>query len=76
MDFNSHANVLAEYLKRVANNESLYNSYFQWKKSYCIEITSLKTNLCKLCQFLRGETNSFPPIESPLLQRTAQELVD
>ena len=48
-----HPRLLADYLKRVALNETLYNSYFKWREDYKQFRTSTSSDyMCKLCAFL------------------------
>ena len=62
-DFNSPKQ-LAEYLQQIANNKTLFDSYFQWKELY--EVTEYSYNTyytgmaCSLCQYLH-ETKYDPP---------------
>ena len=40
----------ADYIKRVSENRTLYNSYFDWKMTYK---TIVKTGFCSLCEALK-----------------------
>ncbi|XP_067657077.1 alpha-(1,3)-fucosyltransferase 7-like [Haliotis asinina] len=49
----SNVRSLAEYLWNVARNESLYNSYFSWKKNYKLVPNGwTRMNWCGLCERL------------------------
>ena len=41
---------LASYIKKVADDNKLYNSYFQWRNHYDIKIRNMKDTLCALCR--------------------------
>ena len=48
-----HPRLLADYLKEVASNETLYNSYFKWREEYKHLTTSSSSDyMCRLCAFL------------------------
>ena len=56
MNFSSPKH-LSEYLKRVSNDKTLYNSYFKWKKKYCVKDNEIIDKFCKLCEHLRYKSN-------------------
>ncbi|EDV19968.1 uncharacterized protein TRIADDRAFT_32659 [Trichoplax adhaerens] len=41
---------LANYIEKVASNDKLYNSYFQWRENYNIHLRSLRNSLCNVCK--------------------------
>lgn len=41
---------LASFIKKVADDDNLYNSYFQWRDHYDIKIGRMKDTLCSLCR--------------------------
>ena len=43
---------LARYLRRLASNETEYNSYFEWKKSYDVLKSTLPRGFCRLCEIV------------------------
>ena len=46
---------LADYLMKVASNDDLYRSYFEWKQHYVIErISHLE---CSLCEYLNTHSS-------------------
>ena len=52
---------LARYLKRLAANETEYNAYFEWKKTYDIRgREAMRKGFCKLCEIVN--TPSFHKI--------------
>jgi alpha-1,3-fucosyltransferase len=62
---------LADYLKILAANDTLYNEYFWWKDYYHVEMTLNERSrhaFCDLCQKLHEQENddfqSYPDIES------------
>lgn len=62
---------LSEYLKEVASNQTLYDSYFQWKQSLPSEkfkrvlaSTAYKyTSLCNVCEKLAEKQGEVPRLE-------------
>ena len=57
-DFNS-PNDLVNYIKKVDQDDKLYNSYFQWKKHYKVIPENLKgcnDAICDVCQWLKNGT--------------------
>ena len=58
LDFNSPKD-LVDYIKKVDQDDKLYNSYFQWKKHYKVIPENLKgcnDALCDVCQWLKNGT--------------------
>ena len=51
----SSPSALAEFLKYVGNNSTLYNSYFKWKAKY--EIVTIWNHFCDLCAHLYTHEN-------------------
>ncbi|KAL3871316.1 hypothetical protein ACJMK2_039323 [Sinanodonta woodiana] len=51
-DFSS-VKALAEYITLVNRNESLYNSFFEWKKNFTIDLTG-RSAWCDLCEKLHS----------------------
>ena len=49
---------LAEYLKLLDGNDTLYNEYFWWKRHYAIRKSEpdFQRGLCRLCSRLHGPT--------------------
>lgn len=45
---------LALYLKKVASNETLFNSFLQWKSKYEVQMLSYEDALCAPCRGDRG----------------------
>ena len=43
---------LAKYLNRLASNETEYNSYFEWQKSYAFFPHIFRRGFCKLCEIV------------------------
>ena len=58
-DFNK-ASDLADYLRKLDNNDALYNEYFEWKREFKVmllpEIINLAT--CQLCYHLHKKSGS------------------
>ncbi|XP_042859152.1 alpha-(1,3)-fucosyltransferase C-like [Penaeus japonicus] len=53
---------LVEYLKKVASNETLYNSYFRWKGKYKVDLGHpVRPLVCDICAKLHGE----PVVSAP-----------
>ncbi|KAG2469957.1 FUT7 fucosyltransferase, partial [Polypterus senegalus] len=49
-DFSS-TKELAEYLKKVAKNETLYKQYFEWKKHFKVQLISdWRMRFCQICK--------------------------
>ncbi|XP_074595875.1 alpha-(1,3)-fucosyltransferase C-like [Brevipalpus obovatus] len=48
----SSAQNLAEFLKKVSNDDQLYSSYFKWKQSYTIKARSMEQDMCSICRAL------------------------
>ncbi|XP_054166010.1 alpha-(1,3)-fucosyltransferase C-like [Oppia nitens] len=40
---------LVDHLNQVANDQNLYESYFQWKHYYCVQNSN---DFCQLCQYI------------------------
>ncbi len=57
---------LARYLRRLASNETEYNSYFEWKKSYDILLTTMNRGFCKLCEIVNTPSfhKTYPSVQS------------
>lgn len=51
LNFSSPQN-LAEYLKKVSNDDQLYSSYFKWKQNYTVKTRSMEQDLCSICKSL------------------------
>jgi alpha-1,3-fucosyltransferase len=41
---------LAEYLKKVGSDPSLYNKFFEWRNHWNIKISDVTTSSCRICQ--------------------------
>ncbi|XP_068223120.1 alpha-(1,3)-fucosyltransferase C-like isoform X1 [Palaemon carinicauda] len=55
--------VLAEYLKMVARNATIYNKYLEWKNYYDIELGHpFNPLICDLCTKLHNRTSLKPPV--------------
>ena len=63
---------LAEYLKMLSNNKTLYDSYFTWKEDFVVHGTFLTSGLCNLCEHLHRTKNS-PPYTVNLAQYWAED---
>ncbi len=63
-DYNSPEE-LARYLRRLASNETEYNSYFEWNKSYGI-LATLQRGFCKLCEVVNTPSfhKTYPSVQS------------
>jgi len=50
---------LADYLKLLDKNDTLYNQYFMWRNHYVIhsEASDFQRGLCRLCSKLHGSLN-------------------
>ena len=46
---------LSEYIKKVSENETLYNSYFDWKKVY---VNWHESTACQICEALHDESRA------------------
>ncbi len=57
---------LARYLRQLASNETQYNSYFEWRKSYGIFKDTLRRGFCKLCEIANTESfyKTYPNMQS------------
>ncbi|KAL7633868.1 UNVERIFIED_CONTAM: hypothetical protein RMT77_015829 [Armadillidium vulgare] len=54
-DFDSISK-LAEYMKKVASNSSLYNQYFKWREAYEVDVgIPNKPLICDLCKKLHDQ---------------------
>ncbi len=56
---------LARYLRRVAANESEYNAYFDWKKSYDM-VGRVQERFCRLCELVNTPSfhKTYPSMKS------------
>ena len=54
LDFPSLSD-LVKYIKKVAKDKTLYNSYFKWKASYKIIYKDTDGSLCQVCQNLHNQ---------------------
>ncbi|KAK7065536.1 hypothetical protein SK128_001018 [Halocaridina rubra] len=58
MDFETPQD-LAYYLQRVASNQTLYNSYFNWKRRYSVELGfPFSPIICDLCRKLHQQSDN------------------
>ena len=48
---------LAEYMDILSKNDELYNSYFEWKKSYKVVGERHSGHMCELCKYLNIENS-------------------
>ncbi len=57
---------LARYLRQLASNETEYNSYFEWKKSYDILKNTIPRGFCRLCEILNEPSfhKIYPNVQS------------
>lgn len=71
---------LAQYLKAVASNRTLYDSFFDWKRAdspspsfrKVLESTAYKyTSMCNLCEALARRRPGRPDLASPLMDFSA-----
>ncbi|XP_066960414.1 alpha-(1,3)-fucosyltransferase C-like isoform X1 [Macrobrachium rosenbergii] len=54
---------LAEYLKMVSENASIYNKYLEWKNYYDIELGHpFNPLICDLCSKLHNQSSLQPPV--------------
>jgi hypothetical protein len=51
MDFDSPES-LANYLKKLMNDDELYLTYFRWRRKYFVDLAP-KDSWCQLCRMLR-----------------------
>ncbi|RXG51943.1 Alpha-(1,3)-fucosyltransferase C [Armadillidium vulgare] len=53
---------LADFMKQVAKNASLYNSFFRWQEHYDIDVGfPYKAHICDLCKKLHSLSNLREP---------------
>ena len=62
----SSPKLLADYLKKVANDDALYDSYFEWKSSYAIDNDFHQQIACSTCAFLNRSFNKVTRVENLL----------
>lgn len=55
----SNLKKLADYLKMVAENDTLYNQYFEWRRNYEVSEGTRYNRWCRLCEKLND------PLEKP-----------
>ena len=60
----SNPGALADFLNQVADNESMYSSYFDWKSSYRYQPFTVESHFCKLCHKLSTHSIESPPLDN------------